>query len=118
MLESVAGGSEHISAVTGDGGHPIYRHREGRWWPMRLRWLDIYRRAHQPAMKEAAIPYAPISNIKNFRVTHDGERRSLHLNPCSEGRAVVLSRRLHVRRPAWVNGARVHVKRNDVMFLR
>ena len=65
-------------------------------------------------MKEAAIPHAPISNIKN--VAHDGERRSLQLNRCSEGRAVVLSRRLHVHRPAGVDGARVHVKRNDVMF--
>ena len=45
------------------------------------------------------------------------ERRSLLLDRWSEGRAVVLSRRLHVHRPAGIDVARVHVKGNDVMFL-
>ena len=44
------------------------------------------------------------------------ERRSLLLDRWSEGRAVVLSCQLHVHRPARIDGARVHVKRNDVMF--
>ena len=44
------------------------------------------------------------------------ERRSLHLDRWSEGRAVVLGHHLHVHRPARIDGARVHVKGNDVMF--
>ncbi len=65
-------------------------------------------------MIEVAITHAPISNIKN--VAQDGERRSLLLNRCSEARAVVLGCQLHVHRPAGIDGARVHVKGNDVMF--
>ena len=66
-------------------------------------------------MIDAAIPHAPISNIQN--VAHDPERRSLLLDRCNEGTFVVwLNGQLHVHRPAWVDGARVHVKRNDVMF--
>src|SRR4029077_16678008 len=82
--------------------------------PCRYAGWIIYRHAHQPAMIEVAIIHAPISNIKN--VAHDAERRSLLLDRCSEGCAVVLSRQLHVHRPAGVDGTRVHVKRNDVMF--
>jgi len=41
----------------------------------------------------------------------------LHLVRWNESCAVVLSRQLHVHRPAGIDGARVHVKGNDVMFL-
>ena len=66
-------------------------------------------------MKDVAIRVAPISNIKN--VAHNAERRTLHLVRWNESRAIVLSRQLHVHRPARIDATRVHVKGNDVMFL-
>ena len=87
---------------------------DGAVGPCRHASRIIYRHSHQPAMINVAIRHAPISNIKN--VAHDGERRVLHLVRWNEGRAVVLSCQLHVHRPAGIDGARVHVKRNDVMF--
>ena len=69
-------------------------------------------------MIRIAIPYAPISNIKN--VACDAQCRSLLLDRPSEGRVVVLGCRFHVHRPALIgiNVSRVHVKRSDVMFYR
>jgi hypothetical protein len=118
---SVTGSNERIGAVTGHAANAPYRAApytriaNGAGGPCSYAAGIIYRHAHQPAMKTVAVLHTPISNIKN--VTHDAERRSLLLDRCSEGRAVVLSCRLHVYRPAWVDGARVHAKRNDVMFL-
>ena len=47
----------------------------------------VYRHAYEPAMKNAAIPHAPIADIKN--VAHDAERRPLLLDLRSEVDAVV-----------------------------
>src|SRR5216110_2454707 len=118
--DSVTGRNEWIAAVTGHaanspyGAAPYTNVADGAGGPCCYAGWVIYRHAHQPAMIAVAIRHAPIPNVKN--VAYDAERRPLLLDRCSEGRAVVLSRQRHVHRPAWVDGARVHVKRNDVMF--
>src|SRR4029077_2130588 len=119
-VDSVTRGNERIIAVTGNTTDSPYRAAEGAGsggrGPCRNASWIIYRHSHQPAMVKVAIPHAPIPDIKNFGVAHDSQRRSLLLDRRSEGRAVVLSRHLHVHRPARIDGARVHVKGNDVMF--
>ena len=65
-------------------------------------------------MIKVAIIQAPISNIKN--VAQYCEGRSLTLGRWSEGRSVELDCRLHVNGPPGIDVARVHVKRNNVMF--
>ena len=111
---SVTGGNVGIGPITGDAANSPYTAANGAGGPCRYAGWIIYRHAHHPAMIDAAIPHAPISNIKN--VACDAECSSLLLDRCNEGRAVVLGCHLHVYRPAWIDGARVHVKRNDVMF--
>src|SRR5206468_46246 len=111
---SVAGGNEQIGAVTGDAANSPYTAAHGAGGPCRYAGRIIYWHAHQPAMIKVAIINAPIRNIKN--VAHDGERSSLRLSRWSEGRAIVLGCQLHVHRPARIDGARVHIKGNDVMF--
>ena len=118
--DSVTGRNERIGAVTGDAAHapygaaPYTNVADGAGSPRCYAGWIIYRHAYQPAMITAAIIHAPISNVEN--ITHDAERRSLLLDRWSEGRAVVLGCHLHVHRPPGIDGARVHVKRKDVMF--
>src|SRR4030095_13846736 len=114
-LESITGGNKRIGAVTGDAARAPYTAADVAGGSCCYAGRIIYRHSHQPAMKEAAIVLAPISNIKN--VAYDGQRRSLRLDPWSESRAVVLSPQFHVHRPARVDVTRVQVKGNDVMFL-
>src|SRR5206468_7235820 len=115
---SVTSRNEWIRAITGHAANSPYAAPggtvSGARGPCRYAGWIIYRHAHQPAIKGGAIRHATISNIKN--VAHDPECSSLLLDRCREGRAVVLGRQLHVHRPAGVDGTRVHVKRNDVMF--
>src|SRR4029453_2394782 len=116
---TVTSASERIDAVTGHTASAPYTASggavEGAWGPCCYTGWIIYRHAHQPAIKKVAIPVAPISNIKN--VAYDGERRALHLVRRNESCAVILSRQLHVHRPAGFDSARTPFKRNDVMFL-
>jgi hypothetical protein len=107
-LESVTRGNERIVALAGDAANAPYSAANGAGGPCCYAGWIIYRHAHQPAMVKAAIPHAPIPNIKN--VARDGERRSLLLDRCSELHPVVYSHRLHVYGPAGIDGARVHVK--------
>jgi len=66
-------------------------------------------------MIEAAIRETPISDIKD--ITHDGERGSLQLDLRGEVHALELSHQLYVDRPAWINIARVQIKRENELFL-
>jgi hypothetical protein len=113
-LKTVTGANERIGAVTGYTASTPYTATDDAGSPCRHTGRIIYGHSHQPAMINAAIRVAPISNIKN--VAYDGECRSLHLVRWNEGRAVVLSHQFHVHRPAWVDGPRVYVEGNDVMF--
>jgi len=108
--DSVTGGNERIGAIAGDAADSPYRAAVGvgsggRSPCPNAGWI-IYRHSHQPAMKRIAVPHAPISDIKN--AVHDGQRRSLLLDRCSEVYPVVCGHRLHVYGPAWIDGARVH----------
>src|SRR5215470_14083241 len=116
---TVTGGDVRIGAVTGDAARAPYTTAvdavEGAGGPCCYTGRIIYGHSHQPPIKKVAIPVAPISNVKN--VAHNGERRALALDLWSESPTIVLSRQLHVHRPAGIDGAGVHVKGNDVMFL-
>src|SRR4029453_19302403 len=116
---TVPGANEQISAVTGHTARAPYTAADGAasgtGGPCCYTGRIIYRYAHQPSIKNVTIPVAPICNINN--VAHDAERRTLHVVRWNESRAILMSRQLHIHRPARVNGPRVHVKRNNVMFL-
>src|SRR5262249_23890083 len=94
---SVTGSNEWIAAVTGHaanspyGAVPYTNGADGAGGQCCYAAWVIYRHSHQPAMIDAAIPHAPISNIQN--VAHDPECRSLLLDRCNEGTLVV-----------WLNG--------------
>ena len=87
-VESVTSSNERIGAITGDAADAPYCAAVGARWPMPSHWLDylsaLPRASHDRASQSPRPPYA---NIKN--VAHDAERRSLLLDRCSEGHAVV-----------------------------
>src|SRR5437667_570258 len=107
----VTGGNERINAVTGhttDSPYTAADYNGVAGSPCHHAGWIIYRHAHKPATKEAAIAQTPISNIKN--IAHDAKRRSLLLDRCSEGHAVECSRFLYVHGPARIDLTSIHVK--------
>src|SRR6266496_1037432 len=64
-LVSITGGNKRIGAVTGDAASAPYTAADIAGGPCCYTGWIIYRHSHQPAMIEAGIPEAPISDIKN-----------------------------------------------------
>src|SRR5215475_1420142 len=80
-VESVTRGNEGIIAIAGNTAYSPYRAAVraggGGRGPCRNAGWFIYRHSYQPAIVSAAIPHAPIPNIKN--AASNGQGRSLLL---------------------------------------